>query len=249
MGIEKEDQLLFKKACKKICGVERTRDSIGILSEKTVHAVLKNYLVPNEDWHEIKCGRYVADIFYEGEIIEIQTAGFDKLRKKLNAFLPDYHVTVVYPVPYEKRLFWIDEETGEVKDQRKSPKKGSKYDCFSELYKIKQYIKDPHFHLRIILMNVEEYRLLNGWSKDKKKGSVRHDRIPVDLVDDIFINNEKDYSQFFPEKTPEEFTSKDYKKHTKLTIKNARTALNVLYYMNAVERIGKTGNNYIYKIK
>ena len=249
MGIEQDDYSLFEMACRKICDNEKTRDSIGILKEKTVHAVLKNYLVPNEEWHEIKCKRLVADIFYEGEIIEIQTAGFDKLRKKLDVFLKDYHVTVVYPIPVNKDLYWIEEYTGEIKDQRKSPKKGSKYDCFHELYKIKNYLTHPNFHLRLILMDVEEYRLLNGWSQDRKKGSVRYDRIPKSLVDDIFINNQNDYKQFFPQTLSEEFTSKDYKKHTKLTEKNARTALNVLYYLEAVERIGKKGNSYIYKRK
>jgi hypothetical protein len=243
---EKEE---FARACEEIYNKERERKQIGTLSEKTVHAVLKKYLVPYEKCHEIKCGRYIADIFCEGEITEIQTAGFDKLRKKLELFLKDYEVTVVYPIPATKWLFWMNEETGEIIDKRKSPKKGTRYDCFKELYKIKFFLKEPKFHLRLILMDVEEYRLLNGWSTDGKKGSHRYDRIPISLVEDIFINKMEDYVIFVPEKIPEEFTSKDYRKETKLTMKNAQIALNILNYLEIIERIGKSGRSYLYKRK
>ena len=47
---------------------------------------------------------------------------------------------------------------------------------------------------------------------------------------------------------PEVFTSKVFSKVTKLTIKKATTALNVLTYLNVVERIGKEKNSYLYKI-
>ena len=51
----------------------RVRDGIGTLSEKTLHSFLKNYLEPDSSFHEIKVGRYVADIKKDGYITEIQT--------------------------------------------------------------------------------------------------------------------------------------------------------------------------------
>ena len=33
----------------------------------------------------------------------------------------------------------------------------------------------------MLLIDIEEYKLLNGWSYDKKRGSVRYDRIPVGI--------------------------------------------------------------------
>ena len=53
----------FQAAKDKIIGVDRQRIGIGTLSEKTVHAVLKNYLQPDEDHHEIPIEGYVADIY------------------------------------------------------------------------------------------------------------------------------------------------------------------------------------------
>lgn len=115
------DKRAFETAKRKIIGVDRQRFGIGTLSEKTVHAILKNYYEPDEDRHEIPIQNYVADIYAEGEIIEIQTRQFDKMRGKLGAFLPLYPVTIVYPIPHEKWIIWIDEESGTLSKRRKSP--------------------------------------------------------------------------------------------------------------------------------
>ena len=48
---------------------------------------------------ELDTVNYVADIFAQGEIIEIQTRQFNRMRDKLTAFLPLYPVTIVYPIP------------------------------------------------------------------------------------------------------------------------------------------------------
>jgi hypothetical protein len=96
------------------------------------------------------------------------------------------------------------------------------------------------------LINLEEYKFLDGWSQDKKKGSSRCDRIPTELVDEIEINSLADYQKLIPEELKEGFTSKDFKKASKLPVHHARTALHVLHYIGAVERVGKNGNTFIY---
>lgn len=241
------DQVLFKAACKKIIDQDRERRQIGVLAEKTVHAVLKNYMEPDETYHEIKVEGYFADIARGDEIIEIQTRNFNTLRRKLDVFLKRGYVTIVYPIPYEKWVCWINEETGEVSDKHKSPKKGSPYMAFYELYKIKEYLIHPNLRIHIILMNMEESRLLNGWSYDKKRGSTRYDRVPTKLVEELYIDTPSDYKGLVPPELEPGFTSKDFMKATKLTQSKAQTALNVLTYVGAVERIGKNGNSILYQ--
>lgn len=243
------DQERFEQAKQKIIGIDRQRLGIGTLSEKTVHAILKNYYEPDEDRQEIPIENYVADIYADGEIIEIQTRQFNKLRDKLQTFLPLYPVTVVYPIPREKWLIWIDEESGELSNKRKSPAKGNPYVAFIELYKIKMYLKDPNLRLRLVLIDMEEYRLLNGWSKDKKKGSTRYDRIPTQLVEEVEINCLADYMQFVPYELEENFTTKDFSKAAHIPTHLAQTVLNILYYVGIVERVGKQGNAYLYSVK
>ncbi|MCM1541146.1 MAG: hypothetical protein NC121_07785 [Blautia sp.] len=236
----------FENAKKKIVGVDRQRLGIGTLSEKTVHAILKNYYEPDEDRQEIPIENFVADIYADGEIIEIQTRQFNKMREKLKYFLPLYPVTIVYPIPREKWIIWIDEESGELSQRRKSPVKGNPYFVFPELYKIKPFLKEPNLHLKLALMDVEEYKLLNGWSRDKKKGSTRYDRIPMELVEEVEINCPKDYMQFVPYELEDEFTSKEFAKAAHISVSLAQTVLNILYHVEVVTRVGKRGSQYLY---
>ena len=242
------DREAFENAKKKVIGVDRQRLGIGTLSEKSVHAILKNYYEPDEDHQEIPIDNYVADIYASGEIIEIQTRQFNKLRDKLAAFLPLYQVTVVYPIPREKWLIWIDQESGELSKKRKSPAKGNPYVAFPELYKIKMFLKDPNLKLRLVLIDMEEYRLLNGWSKDKKKGSSRFDRIPTELVEEVEINCLEDYMQFVPCELEGSFTSKEFAKAAHIPVSLAQTVLNILYHVGTVTRVGKKGQQYLYEI-
>ena len=243
-----EETARFTAAKERIIGKNRERNGIGTLSEKTVHAVLKNYYAPDETQHEIPVEGCVADIFNGKEIIEIQTRSFDRMRPKLERFLPLYPVTIVYPIPYCKHVFWIDEETGETSPKRKSPKTGNPYMAFIELYKIRPYLSNPNLHLKLALLDMEEYRLLNGWSRDRKKGSERYDRIPVEFAEEVCIDRREDYMQFVPYDLPEQFTAKDFAKHAKIPVRLAQTVLLILTDLEIVVRIGKQGNSYLYEV-
>lgn len=243
------DREAFEAARRKVIGTDRQRLGIGTLSEKTVHAILKNYYAPNEDNQEIPIENYVADIYSQGEIIEIQTRQFNKLRDKLQTFLPLYPVTIVYPIPREKWLIWIDEESGELSRKRKSPARGTPYTVFPELYKIKSFLKHPNIHFRLAMLNIEEYKILNGWSKDRKKGATRFDRIPTEFVQEVEIDCLADYMQFVPFALEEAFTSKDFAKAAHISVSLAQTVLNILYYVETVARVGKKGNMYLYEPK
>lgn len=243
------DKQLFHKVCDNVIGQEQVSMGIGTLSEKTVHAVLKNYYETNDLYHEIKIEDYVADIYNGHEIIEIQTQSFDRLRKKLPVFLNIHPVTIVYPIPYIKWLRWINPQTGEISQPRKSPKRGSPYMIFPELYKIKSLLTIPNLRIKIVMLNMEEYRFLDGWSHDKKKGSTRCDRIPTDIIQELYIENSRDYNLLIPESLDEEFTSKDYKKASGLSTRASTIAVHILNYVESIERIGKKGRAYLYSRK
>ena len=241
------DKIRFEQAKAKIIGKDRQRLQIGILSEKTVHAVVKNYYEPDEDKQEIPIEGMYADIFTGNEIIEIQTRSFDQVRKKLDRFLPEYPVTVVLPIPDTKWLIWIDEETGELSTPRKSPKKGSEYSAFKELYKIKPYLKKVGLTIVLLFLDMEEYRLLNGWSKDKKKGSSRYDRIPVQITKEVCFKQSRDYEILLPNTLVGEFTSSEFAKAVKINARQANLVLNILLYMDVVKRTGKRGKAFVYE--
>jgi hypothetical protein len=241
------DKKLFSDACYKMIGALSGQKGIGTLQEKTIHSVLKYYYAPNSDYHEIKIGGYVADICVDGEIFEVQTRNFNTMRDKLKFFLEEHDVTIIYPVAHTKWLSWLDMETGEIAGRRKSPKTGTIYNIIPELYRIKMFIKNPKLHFIISLIDVEETRYLNGWSKDKKRGSSRMDGIPVDIFDEVRIDEPSDYMVFLPKSLPDKFTSGDLGSAVHIPVNRASTLLNVLLEAGVVERVGKAGNSYVYK--
>lgn len=91
------------------------------------------------------------------------------------------------------------------------------------MYKIRPFLKDPNLRLRLDLIDMEEYRLLNGWSRDKKKGSDRFDRIPLTFVEEVRVDRREDYMQFIPYEIPEEFTAKDFAACAKIPVRLAQT--------------------------
>ena len=239
----------FSEACDKVINIERAKGGIGTLGEKTLHAILKYYIEPVAENHEIRIGTFVADIANEDGVIEIQTANFNKLRNKLERFLGETTVTVVYPIASIKWLVWLDHTTGECTKKRKSPKKGTPFQVFYELYKIKSLLTNEKLKLHIIMLDIEEYRLLNGWSEDKKKGSSRFERIPIGFIDEIRIDTLDDYWKLIPAGLALQFTAKDFKKASGLSLKNAQIALHVLHHLGAVKRVAKVGNSFVYEIK
>jgi hypothetical protein len=234
-----------------ICGnTEQCRvcsGGIGTLSEKTMHAVLKYYLEPDVSRHEIRVGTNVVDILEDDRIIEIQTRNFFGLKKKFDALLAEYPITVVYPVAHVKWLCWINPESGEVTKRRKSPKTGSACDCFLELRWILPYLKSEHLRFKILLIDLVEYRYLDGWSQDKKSGSTRCERVPESLYDEISIEESEDYQKLMPENLPEPFTSAEFSKAAHISIFAARTGLRILSAVGAVEKCGKQKNAALYR--
>ena len=242
------DEKRFAEAKNKIVGEKRIRQGIGTMREKTVHAVLKNYYAPDQDMHEIPIDQYVADIYTGSSIIEIQTAQFNRLREKLACFLPQYPVMVGYPIAYRRTLVWVDEATGECIPAKRASRKGSVYDAFSELYKIKSYLKNENLTLCFPMLELEEYKLLNGWGKEKKNHASKYDRIPIAICNEIRFERSEDYLQLIPYDMPEPFSVQDFGKAVKIPRSQAAIVLNILFYLEQLDRVGKQGNAYLYQV-
>lgn len=238
----------FENALEKAKSNAAFNGSIGTLSEKTLHSVLKYYLEPCDDFHEVALGGYVADIMRDGCITEVQTRGFDRLRAKLAAFLPEHPVTVVLPIAKTRWYYVTDSESGEVSKKRKSPRKGSIYDAFRELYKIKMFLGNENLYFHFLLLDITEYRRTVKKSRRNRKGIELFERIPNCIEEEIFIDGKEDFVKLVPKELAQPFTSRDFAKAIKRTRAEAGTALNVLEYVGAVKRIGKEKNAYLYEI-
>ena len=239
----------WETAKDKVIGIDRQRFQIGTLSEKTVHAVVKNYYEPDEDHQEIPIEGKCADIYSADEkIIEIQTRSFSRLKEKLNVFLPLYDVTVILPLPDRKRIIWIDPETGEESECGTYRSALAPWPAFKEIYSIRNYLTDPNLHIRILLMNMTEYRLLSGRSKDRKRfGAERYDRIPEGLTGEIILNEPKDYMLFLPE-LPDTFTSAELAEEARIPKQYLSYVTGLLRLLGIIKRLSdKQGRAWLYK--
>lgn len=235
----------FLQAVDTVILEKRNRDGIGRLSEKVLHASIKLYLESDRTCHEVKVGSLVADVKNDEGIFEIQTGSFTPLRKKLDAFLPAYSVTVIYPMADRRRLIWID-ENGVFSKPHTSPKKRQVLRVFSELIKIVSYLEHPNFHFRLLLFDLDEYRLKNGWGNGGKRGSTRYERIPTALKEEIVLESAADYAALLPASLPDTFDTRVFSQKTGLGGMALGAALKVLMAVGVLAR-EKQGRGYLYK--
>ena len=235
---------------------------IGVLREKRLHAAIKLYLCPDEACHErpvadllsdgeepsAKKRRMVADILVDGHILEVQTGGFFPLKEKVAWYLTHTpcRVTVIHPIPAVKYLSWINPEDGSIISRNKSPKRGRVKDVAKELYWVSEFIGDPRFSLRLLLIELEEYRMADGWGRDGKRGSNRYERFPTALLGDVTLTTSADYGAYFlPDflTIPDQegnypiFTAAEYAKATGI---RGRATYGVIHLL---EKLGLVGEN------
>ena len=242
ISLIKMDEARFLAACGQALEDNR-RAGIGPLGEKTLHAALKRYFEPDEHFREVAVGRYVADIMSPGGIIEIQTAGFGRLREKLSFFLEHYPVTVVYPVAGLKWLISMSGE-GELSKRRKSPKAGGAWELLIELYSIREHLQIPGLSFCVPVLEVEEYRLRDGKGR---RGYTRFERMPIRLMEEIWVRGPKDLPLLMPPGLPGEFTAKEFRTCGGFSNMQGSLALSAARALGAVEMIGKKGRAYLYR--
>ena len=241
------DKALFEKAREKAIGSTYAEEKkIGTLGEKTLHRTLKYYFEPFKENHEIKIAGYFADIVGEKGVFEIQTSSFNKLRKKLSEFLTVCPVTLVYPIAMKRKIIVVN-ENGEHIKSFVSPKRGSMYNLFDEIFYIKELLTHENLTLCLVLFNGTEYRTTDKKRKSRKPYE-KLDTIPEELIDEIYIRNPSDYKIFLPEGLAEGFTSQDVSQGMKIPRHRAQTVLNILNNIGTVQRTGKSGNSYTYKM-
>lgn len=222
------------------------RFNIGTYKEKTLHLALKRYFEESDDYHEVPTNGFIADVRRDNEITEIETHGFSGLVPKLSAYLPEYKVNLVHPLAAKKYVSWIDPDTREISQRRISPKKETVYDGLYELVRILPHIKNENLNVVFLLLEMDEYKLLDGWSRDKKRGAHRFERIPTDVFELIEINSDEDYIKYIPDSCVRDFTVKDFARGAKIDTGVARVVVKVMEARGVIEKIGKSGRSFIY---
>ena len=233
---------------------------IGTLREKRLHAIVKRYLSEDVSTHEIpmkalfqhgddprKKRNIVADVLVDNHIYEVQTGGFYPLIPKLQWYLDhtDYRITVVHPMAGMKYLSWIDPTNGQVVSRNKRNKRGQVKDIAGELYWLTKFISNPRFSLRLLLLEIEEFRILDGYGKEKKNRATHYERFPTALLGDVRLYEAEDYAFYFlPESLRHApFTAADYAKATGIRGKASYSLLHLMTGLGLLEEGEKIGRS------
>ena len=242
-------QEAFRAACAAVHGGDD--GGVGTLAEKTVHAVLKHCCAPYADSREVSIGGYIADAVGEEGIIEIQTAGFCRMRKKLAVFLSACPVTVVWPCVERLWLRTVD-SFGEAGPRRRSPKRQIPAGLFRELYGLGELVGSPGLRFKVVRLEAEELR---SAEKVRRKGHwpgyEKIDRYPIALLGEVDIGSPDELWKLLPEtpeQFPEEMTAAEFSACTGLGTDIGRMALKVFCRCGLAEETGKRGRARVYAL-
>jgi hypothetical protein len=103
--------------------------------------------------------------------------------------------------------------------------------------------------VELALVDVLETRALDGKGSWRRRGASIVDRIITEYHETLVFNVPRDYRFFLPVKAGEQFTAKSLGEKAGITPEMARKALYVLTRIGVAERLGKTGNAYVYRRK
>ena len=142
---------------------------IGTLNEGDLHAALKEWLAVRGDRFEQAFEGHVIDILRDGELIEVQTRGLGKMRRKLYHLLPGHTVRVVLPLAAERTILREDEQ-GQTLSRRKSPRHDSLLSVCRELVAAPELLAEPNFRLQVLLIHEEEIRRPSQHKRCWRKG-------------------------------------------------------------------------------
>ena len=214
-------------------------EGIGTYNEKRFHRVFKRFVTEDASCYEVKIGRFIADVLCDGHITEIQTSNFASLKKKIEYYLTEteYTVSVVKPLICERKIVRADKKTGEVKYVRRSPRKESVNDALCDLYYLRDFLTNDRLLVHLMYVRAEEYRYSER-VRYRKKGAFDSDLFPIEIVREEVLCGAQDYLRFMPQelRSGEDFTVKDYSRHTSIQGIAAYSALNILVSLGFLQK-------------
>ena len=188
----------------------------------------------------------------EDGIFEIQTKQLYKLREKLSVFLENARVNLVHPFICESKTLFVNEKSGEIVKADKPRKTSSWLKIFEELYSIRKFLRSDNLKIDMVKLKVEKIVYFDGEkipdlrSRNTRK-KCKIEKIPTEIVEEIWFENAEDFRRLLPENLPESFTKKEFCKAAGEA--NSSLRLEVLREIGIVKMIGKRKNAFVYTVE
>ena len=219
--------------------------TIGELRERSLHAELKSWYALPRDRVEVPMDGYVIDLVRRGTLIEIQTRGFAKLKRKLTRLVHTHRVRLVFPIAKRKWIVTTDTR-GQVLRRRLSPKRGAYRDLFAELIRIPHLMTDPNFTLDVLLVDVEEVRCADGRGSWRRRGISVLDTRLLDVRGRRRFRTPADLARLLPARLQEPFTNRALADAAGISPAAAGEMTYALRHMGALSVVGKRSRAYLF---
>src|SRR2546423_528399 len=218
--------------------------SIGELAEGPLHAALKRlYAEPGDEVEAARCGCVVDIARAWGEVVEIQTRGFGRLRPKLERLLESHPVLVVHPVAVERRVVRVDAR-GEVVSARRSPKRDGPLAVFDELVFVPTALEHPNLAVEIALTRED---VVHGPPDDRpRRRRPGGRRQLVELVDRVRFDEPAQLAALLPAGLEEPFSVRELATALDVTVLRAQHCAYVLRALGFLVAAGKRGRAPVY---
>ena len=219
---------------------------IGILGENSLHAGLKRALAEPGDLFEQPVDGYVIDIVRGDLLIEIQTANFAAMKRKLAALTRHHDVRVVHPIAVEKWIVKMGPDGQSWLGRRRSPGRGSVYGIFRELVSFPHLLGCGRLSVEVVLTQEEEIRVNDGRGSWRRRGWSIADRRLLGIAERVLLASPADFRALLPADLPDPFTTRDLANGLDESVNLMGKMAYCLRAMGAVQVAGRRGNAYLY---
>ena len=224
-----------------------TMSAIGSLNETDLHEQLKLTYAGEDGRTECMVGSFVVDVVRGEDLIEIQTRGFARLRRKLTSLSPTHRIRIVHPIATETMITRLN-TSGEITSSRRSPRKGRFEEVYRELSAIADLLPDPNIVIEAVMVRVAETRVDDGNGSWRRRGVSIVARQLGSIDETHRLVTSADYLRVLPRTLPAEFTNGDLIRESGLPYRHVQPITAALRKMALIRITGKRGREQLYEI-
>ena len=152
---------------------------------------MKERYVEPGDKVEVDVDGYVVDILRGDLIIEIQTANFSAIARKMRDLVSRHQVRLVYPIARDLWIVKLPENEGGSASRRKSPKHPKVVDVFEGLVSFPELITHKNFQVDIVVTEEEELRTLDRSKRWRRHGWATVERRLLEVSETVSLESEE----------------------------------------------------------
>lgn len=220
--------------------------SIGLLNEGHLHASLRaRYLQPGDET-EARVDGYIVDIHRSGLIVEVQTANFSSIARKMRDLVARHRVRLVYPVAKDRWIVKTPQRRGGLPTRRKSPKHSGVTDVFSELVSFPDLIANENFELDVVLIGEEAVWRFDSRRNWRRRGWVLAERRLLEVYETVHLHDSADFQAALPPALPDQFLTSDLAAALRCRRHVAQQMAYCLRHAGLIEAVGRSAAGIIY---